>query len=290
MESKLEGKTLAELEREEETEDWVRKFREKQEALPEYRKGPGLEAIKSEKPTRPDYTAEQMKGLKVSHNIEEFKEGEDRILTLKDNLVLDDQADELIDIELTQAKKLAKTLGDKKRRPGYVAYDDDEFLEKPGKRPILSHYDEVLEETEGQKKEEEGFVLSDPSLPRQPIKNRIKQHVSDQLKDQMISLEQRDRREMSNYYSPEELLKFRKVTKRASLKRRDIEIRDGELNQTTPIVESSSMHPEVETYQSSSRGGHDEDELQTALEQARLLTKRKKERVNSSQFAKLGKY
>jgi U4/U6.U5 tri-snRNP-associated protein 1 len=292
LESKLQGKTLAELGGEEETEDWVKRFREKRDDPLDSRKSPGLETTKKsdKQQTRSDYTAEHMKGLRVAHNIEEFREGEDRVLTLKDSLVLDDQTDELIDIELTQAKKLAKTLEDKRRRPGYVAYDEEEFIGgQPGKRSVLSHYDEVLGETKDQKGEE-GFVLADLSLPNQSAKNRTKQHVSDQLKKgHVISLEQRDQHEMSNYYSPEELLKFKKVTKRASLKRRDIEIGNGELGQT-PIVENPPIHSEVETHQPSS-GGHNEDDLQTALEQARLLAKRKKERAaNSSLFVKLGKY
>ena len=99
-----------------------------------------------------------MKGLKVAHEVDEFEEGETRILTLKDRGVLDDdgiymwmftrsgelmcfpeEPEELVDIELEERAKAALNVENKSRKRAYTAYDDEsnQFEKK-----ILAHYDE----------------------------------------------------------------------------------------------------------------------------------------------------
>ncbi|KAI5474288.1 u4 tri-SnRNP-associated protein 1 [Pseudohyphozyma bogoriensis] len=104
----------------------------------------------------PGYGEEDLKGLKVAHGQEDFEEGEETVLTLKDSRVLDDEDDELHNLNLTENAKTAEALALKKkgRQAGqYTGYDDDEFVEG-GKVGVLKKYDEEIDG-----KEETGFTL-----------------------------------------------------------------------------------------------------------------------------------
>ena len=105
------------------------------------------------------YTEEDLRGLKVRHSMDAFQFGEERVLTLKDKRILDDDGaapdrqarhgrgtgrltpfgapasqmasiedDELVNAELLEKQKLEQNL-ENKRRGGvaYRAYDDEEF-------------------------------------------------------------------------------------------------------------------------------------------------------------------
>ncbi|RUP51690.1 SART-1 protein, partial [Jimgerdemannia flammicorona] len=76
-------------------------------------------------------------GLKVAHDLSRFKDGGEIILTLKDSAILENDEDH---------ERLQKNLDNKKKKPGYLAYDDDEFTLAGGqKRDILSQYDEDID-------------------------------------------------------------------------------------------------------------------------------------------------
>lgn len=107
-----------------------------------------------------------LEGLKVAHDFEEMGEGEDRILTLKDSRILDNEGtwlqldwmlvsstmitleDELQNVEMAEDERVQKNKELKIKKADYTGYDDDEFL--PGnqglmKKAVLSKYDEFLE-------------------------------------------------------------------------------------------------------------------------------------------------
>ncbi|CAG8764014.1 1370_t:CDS:2, partial [Acaulospora morrowiae] len=96
--------------------------------------------------------------MQVAHNVSEFQDGEERILVLKDSSVLEneEEGDQLISIQLEEQNRLKKNLENKKKKPVYTGYDDEEFNFGGGvtKKSILSHYDE---EIEGEKRH--GFTL-----------------------------------------------------------------------------------------------------------------------------------
>ncbi|KAK4046213.1 hypothetical protein OIV83_006245 [Microbotryomycetes sp. JL201] len=107
----------------------------------------------------PKYDENDLAGIKVAHGEQDFDEGEDTILTLKDSRILDDQDDELHNINLSERKKAAEAVELKKkgRQAGqYTGYDDDEFdpANIGGQRSVLKKYDEEI-----MGKPEEGFRL-----------------------------------------------------------------------------------------------------------------------------------
>lgn len=98
-------------------------------------------------------------GLKVSHAADEFKEGEDIILTLKDSRVLADEEDELQNVNLVDDAALrAERERKRKAQAQYTGYDDEEFEDgRIGARPdVLAKYDEGFVDT---KVQDEGFRL-----------------------------------------------------------------------------------------------------------------------------------
>lgn len=108
--------------------------------------------------------AEDLVGLKVSHDFEDLGEGDARILTLKDSRILDNEGalfgklsiihllnfyteDELQNVEMAEEERSRKNNELKVKKRDYTGYDDDEFTEgKAGmKRSILAKYDEDIE-------------------------------------------------------------------------------------------------------------------------------------------------
>ena len=109
-------------------------------------------------------SAEDLVGLKVSHDFEDLGEGDARILTLKDSRILDNEGeligklsitpllnvyteDELQNVEMAEEERSRKNNELKVKKRDYTGYDDDEFTEgKAGmKRSILAKYDEDIE-------------------------------------------------------------------------------------------------------------------------------------------------
>ena len=107
---------------------------------------------------------EDLEGLKVAHDLEELKEGEDRILTLKDSRILDNEGgflfdfdlstadcyrveDELMNVEMAESERVKKINELKIKKKDYRGYDDEEFSEGQAgvRRSILAKYDEDLE-------------------------------------------------------------------------------------------------------------------------------------------------
>ncbi|KAK9317677.1 SART-1 protein [Lipomyces starkeyi] len=86
------------------------------------------------------YTAEDLKGLKVGHSLEDIVDGEDVILTLKDRNVLDEGDDELVSLALEEHAKATQNIENRKRKSRYTGFEDEDALGE--KKGILSRYDE----------------------------------------------------------------------------------------------------------------------------------------------------
>ncbi len=125
---------------------WLQKVQEKQEAqkkaklLEEMDEQFGVGEIvknKIEQPKRieKEYTAKNLKGLRVEHDQALFAEGKDIILTLKDRNILqgagenldvdnEEDADVLINVNIADDERFSKNVENKKNKPGYQAYDE----------------------------------------------------------------------------------------------------------------------------------------------------------------------
>lgn len=141
--SKLEGKGLGEADdiTELDTKSWLaqKKKREKKLERERLRK---LEEERAEREQQPDYTAEDLAGVKVGHELEDFEGGGEQILTLKDATIeqYEEEGDELENFDMREREVLKERLNIKQKK---LVYDPTEADDPEGS--ILKHYDETIE-------------------------------------------------------------------------------------------------------------------------------------------------
>ncbi|XP_076628102.1 U4/U6.U5 tri-snRNP-associated protein 1 [Colletes latitarsis] len=166
------------------------------------------------------YTEKNLKGLKVEHNIDKFEEGKTVILTLKDQEVLDESGDVLVNVNITDEERYQRNILNKSKKPGYDAYDDDNFDEFGfSKNTILEKYDE---EIEGEKRD--NFVLGiNMKDARQSKLDHVKQRLANK---RLESLQLAEPKLASEYYNEEELATFKKPKKKVRKIRKKLKADD----------------------------------------------------------------
>ncbi|KAK9326181.1 SART-1 protein [Lipomyces orientalis] len=133
----LEGRSLGEKEDDNDVDDvrkWVKRSKKKVKI--------SIAEDDEEQEERREYTADDLKGLKVGHSLEDIvgNGAEDVILTLKDRNVLDEGEDELVSLALEERAKTVKNIENRKRKGRYTGFEDEDGLGE--KKGILSRYDE----------------------------------------------------------------------------------------------------------------------------------------------------
>ncbi|PNF42461.1 hypothetical protein B7P43_G08725 [Cryptotermes secundus] len=174
---------------------------------------------------RQAYSSRDLKGLRVEHAVDRFSEGKTVILTLKDQGVLEEGDDVLVNVNMMDDERYRKNIEKKKLKPSLHGYDvyreDDEFEDKPS---ILSKYDE---EIQGEKTS--SFALGEEMS--EAAKHRNLQAVREKLRGKtLVSLDLPAPQLAAEYYTEEEMsVKFKKPKKkvrkirRKPLKAEDIE-------------------------------------------------------------------
>uniref|UniRef100_A0A1A8L287 Squamous cell carcinoma antigen recognised by T cells n=1 Tax=Nothobranchius pienaari TaxID=704102 RepID=A0A1A8L287_9TELE len=157
------------------------------------------------------YSSRDLKGLKVQHKVDSFKEGHTVILTLQDKGVLEEEEDVLVNVGLVDHEKAEKNVELKKKKPDYKPYEEEESVDdmvtfKP--RTVLSKYDE---EIEGEKKK--SFRLSTWGFA-DGERERELQAMKEMLQNQAQSLEMPALAIASEYYTPQEMVGFKKTKRR----------------------------------------------------------------------------
>ncbi len=143
--SKLQGKGLGEAEDDDlDAKSWLIKQKKRQKEIEKARK---REQELAEAETAAEYTAKDLAGVKVAHELDTFEEGEEQVLVLKDATIdeNEEEGDELENLDLREREKLNEKLELKKKKPVYNPHDIDET----GESNILAHYDV---EIDGKKK------------------------------------------------------------------------------------------------------------------------------------------
>lgn len=139
--SKLEGKGLGDADEGEEldTRSWLIKQKKRQKEIEKARK---REQELADAEAELEYTAKDLAGVKVGHELDTFEEGEGVVLTLKDTTIdeNEEEGDELENLDLRERERLTEKLELKKKKPVYNPNDDDET----GEKSILAHYDEEI--------------------------------------------------------------------------------------------------------------------------------------------------
>lgn len=184
------------------------------------------------------YTEKDLRGLRVEHDIvwetllvyfcfialiiiavslltsfnifqDTFEEGQTMILTLKDKDVLDDENDVLVNVNMKDDERYKKSIINKTKKPGYDAYDEDNFDEYGlPKNTVLDKYDE---EIEGEKKQSFALGVDDANELRLRRTEIVKHRLANK---KLESLKLAEPKLASEYYNDEELAKFRKTKKK----------------------------------------------------------------------------
>lgn len=157
------------------------------------------------------YTSRDLKGLKVQHKVESFSEGQTVILTLEDKGVLEEEEDVLVNVGLVDKEKAEKNVELKKKKPDYKPYEEEESVDDMvsfKSRSVLSKYDE---EIEGEKKK--SFRLNTGGFA-DGERERELQAMKEMLRNQAQSLEMPALSIASEYYTPQEMVGFKKTKRR----------------------------------------------------------------------------
>ena len=182
--AKLEGKGLGEADEDGEDVDartWLVKQKKRQKQIAKARR---LEQELAEREgasaAATEYTAEDLAGVQVAHELDDFEAGDEQVLTLKDTTIdqNEDEGDELENADLRAKETVAQRLESKKRT---LTYNPNEDLED-GDKSLLAKYDE---EIDGKKRK--AFTLGGQGLTSD-AKAAMKQEARERLKTQSLNL------------------------------------------------------------------------------------------------------
>ncbi|THH01480.1 hypothetical protein EW026_g1250 [Hermanssonia centrifuga] len=280
LNAKLKGTTLGDAEGDvDDTLKWIKRNKKKEKELARKRQE---ELEHMDKVFQEDYSEKDLAGLKVSHDFEGMEEGEQRILTLKDSRILENEEDELQNIDMAEDEQNKKNQELKIKRRDYTGYDDDEFA--PGnegmKRSLLSKYDEFLE---GSK--ETGFRLGSSSTTK-VSRAAANEETSTSVKKALLSIDY-DKNIETYDYMKEGDVGFKKPKtkkKRASRRRVDVsDIADGQLNNDEMQIDEKPIIPRPRNLDTNFV---DDDELQAALARSRRAKIQKPKKLSPEEVAK----
>ncbi|KAK8247338.1 SART-1 protein [Phyllosticta capitalensis] len=269
----LEGKGLGEGD-DVDAKTWLKGQKKRQKEIEKVKKME-QEMAEREAQAQAEYTAADLAGVKVGHELDQFGDGEEHILTLKDAAVDDEEAgDELEAVNLRDAEKVNERLESKKRKRAY----DPNNLDDSAQGTILAQYDEEIDgkkrkrftlDGQGRTKEEaERSAAGESTGPSRSIKISL-----DLLKDESTPA--------SDYVNPSEV-KVKKPKKKKEKKSRKKAVDDDDIF-PTPTPDPGAMEvdqPETKPAPkkiSDDNFVDDEDlQAQLAVQRRQALKKRKK--------------
>lgn len=218
-------KTLGESDSDDDPSKWVEKNRkieeEKRKAKQRAKMFESMDQemdvdvkeIRRREPKRRAYKEKDLKGLKVAHDIESFTEDRQVILTLKDQDVLAEDGDTLINVNMVENERYKKNIEVRKKNPlhyGYDVYEEqyDEFGNFID-RSVLGKYDDDIGGgqsstfTLGESKE----LIRENQRRALEIKAKLQNKTLESLNEEPLRL-------ASDHYTEEELTKFKKPKKK----------------------------------------------------------------------------
>ncbi|KAI5692672.1 hypothetical protein M8J75_012775, partial [Diaphorina citri] len=176
--------------------------------------------------------------LKVEHDIKDFTEGRNVILTLKDQDILaEDASDTLVNVNMVDDERHKKNVLNRKQKVGgkfgYSALDEDEFDEdgNPRESQLLSKYDE---EIEGTKKK--SFAIGENYEEQR--KNEVREKLYGNRKLESLASA---KLKLASDYLTEDEVKFKKPKKKVRKIRKTKLRADDLLNMDSGADQSSEM-------------------------------------------------
>jgi len=156
----------------------------------------------------PSYSARDLRGLTVQHKASDIRDGGDVILTLEDKDVLAEEDDDvLVNVNIKDTEKAKQNVMNRNKRPGYQAYDEiDDETGMLKVRSVLDKYDDEIDGTKKQsfRLDNSGKADGEDTLDE----------IRATLKAQQVSLEVAAPSLARDYYTEEEMVKFKKPKKK----------------------------------------------------------------------------
>ncbi|KAL2503279.1 SART-1 family protein DOT2 [Forsythia ovata] len=166
-----------------------------------------------------DEAAENLGGVKILHGLDKVLEGGAVVLTLKDQSILADgdvnqEIDMLENVEMGEQKRRDEAYKAGKKKSGIY---DDKFNDEPGaEKKMLPQYDDPVAD-EGVTLDASGHFTGEAEKKLEELRKRLQgvsasNHVEDLNSTGKIS---------TDYYTQEEMLKFKKPKKKKSLRKKE---------------------------------------------------------------------
>ena len=288
----LSGKGLGEADEKTDldTKAWLKGAKKRQKKV-EQEKLRRLEQELAERENAPEYTAEELAGVKVGHGLADFEGGEEQVLTLKDTTIdqNEEEGDELENLELREREAINERLEVKKKKPNY----DPTAADEDGGSTILKHYDEAID---GKKRKR--FTLDGQGTTAEE-REVMKQTIGERLKAQPISLDLlKDDVPISDYKDAVKA-KVRKPKKKKAKTTRQRVAGEDDMFSAEPTTEHhlSGDPMEVDAVPGTSNGTAqrhipetssfvDDDDLQAALANQRRAALKKRKRTKPADIAR----
>ncbi|KAL4919960.1 SART-1 protein [Aspergillus aurantiobrunneus] len=284
--AKLQGPTLGEsADADVDTKTWLLQTKKKQKKIERERARKLAEELE-ERQRVAEYTASDLAGIKVGHEIGEFGGGEDHVLTLKDTTIdeNEEEGDELENLDLRDKEKTAERLELKKGKPVY-----DPTAENTG---ILAQYDE---EIDGKKRKRftldaRGSTVEEQEARRQDVSNKLKRNI--------ISLDLEAETPASDYMDVSEIKVKKPKKKKAKTTKKRSALDDDDIFQTPESADTpDGASMDVDTVNGTTAPARrktvyenisfvDDDDLQASLTRQRRAALKKRQKARPEDIAR----
>lgn len=291
-------KTLGESDSDDDPSKWVEKNRkiqeEKKKAIARSKMFEEMDeemavATSRRETKRKSYKEKDLQGLKVAHDIESFTEDRHVILTLKDQDVLGEDGDTLVNVNMLDNERYKKNVEVRRQNPNHYGYDVyeeqyDQFGNFVG-RGVLGKYDDEIDGdrpttfTLGESRE----LIQEQQRKALEIKAKLMNKTLETLNTEPLRL-------ASDHYTHEELTKFKKPKKKIKKIRQKLKADDlleiagdvteakrdlGSRARRNLKVISGELPPMAEnTGDMKTEADDDDDDLAQVLNKARRLKQR----------------
>ena len=288
--TKLEGKGLGEADdvTELDTKAWLVQQKKRQKKLEKERARRLEQELRDREEAH--YGAEDLAGVKVGHEVDEFEGEGEQILVLKDATIdeNEEEGDELENIELREKEKLGERLNLKKRKPVY----DPNAADETGDNTMLKHYDETID---GKKRKR--FTL-DAKGSTQEERDAMKKTVGARLKAEAVSLDiLKDDTPISDYIDASEIKIKKPKNKKSKSKRQkaadeddifpEVEISNGGPSTGAMDVDAIAGHPVAPARSHTENFSFvDDDDMQSMLAKQRREALKKRKKMKPEDLAK----
>ncbi|KAJ8477143.1 hypothetical protein OPV22_020870 [Ensete ventricosum] len=165
------------------------------------------------------HTQKDLAGVKILHGLDKVIEGGAVVLTLKDQNILKDgdvneEIDMLENVEIGEQKQRDEAYKAAKKRTGL--YDDKFNNEMGSQKTILPQYDDPVED-EGVALDESGHFTGEAEKKLEELRKRIEGSFAPKSYEDLTS----SAKNSSDYYTAEEMLRFKKPKKKKSLRKKE---------------------------------------------------------------------